>query len=63
MNNSYLKLGKINTLPVASSLYRGKIITVLGDSNTEDQVYICKKKADGSYAWFVIKHINKLYFK
>ena len=51
MNTSYLKIGTVTTLPVASAAYRSKTICLLGDNTHADALYICLKQADNTYAW------------
>lgn len=51
MNTSYLKIGAVTTLPVASAAYRSKTICLLGDDTHADALYICLKQADNTYVW------------
>lgn len=51
MNTSYLKIGAVTALPVASVAYRSKTICLLGDATHADALYICLKQADNTYAW------------
>ncbi len=43
-------------LPTASSTYRGCLAFVEAGSGSEDKLYVCVKKADGSYGWDEIGH-------
>jgi hypothetical protein len=38
-------------LPLASVDYRGRILTIEGGDGVSDFVFVCYKKADGSYVW------------
>jgi hypothetical protein len=40
-----------DTLPTPSSIYRGKIFTLLGATDIADKHYICGKNADNTYSW------------
>jgi len=51
-NDVFLQLAKItNSLPSASDIHRGKLIRVEGGTGEKDILYLCKKKADETYAW------------
>jgi hypothetical protein len=54
MNNYYITLGKINSLPKPSAHYRGNLISIEGQRGVEDRIYICKKRADDTYEWVQI---------
>ena len=41
-------------LPGCNESSRGKMFLLQGGSGIEDGFYICKKKADGSYAWIAL---------
>ncbi|MNJ90416.1 hypothetical protein D3C87_80130 [compost metagenome] len=49
-----LSLEYSNSLPVASSNYRGKILIVEGGIGVSDELYICKKLANETYNWIQI---------
>lgn len=48
---SYLRTGKVSSLPSPSVSHRGKIVRVEGASGVADTLYCCMKKADDSYEW------------
>lgn len=55
--NGSLKLTKpVGSLPAASSAYRGMILRREGGPGVADGLFICQKKASGSYTW---KQIDK----
>jgi hypothetical protein len=43
-----------SALPTAGLAYRGKITILRGAAGVADLLYVCKKQADGSYAWIQI---------
>jgi hypothetical protein len=43
-----------SALPTAGLAYRGKITVLRGAAGVADLLYVCKKQADGSYAWIQI---------
>lgn len=47
----YLRVGKVSSLPTASSTHRGKLIRVEGGSGVADTLYICMKSAADTYSW------------
>ncbi|MFK4468483.1 BppU family phage baseplate upper protein [Bacillus sp. RC252] len=49
--NGYLQLGKVASLPAASSIYRGYKVRVEGGSGVADKEYICMKTAADTYIW------------
>ncbi|MFC3768598.1 glycosyl hydrolase family 28-related protein [Paenibacillus sp. GCM10012303] len=51
MNNNYLFVGNVKSLPPASSSYRGSMVMVQGGDGEADLIYMCIKKGDGSYVW------------
>ena len=47
----YHYTGKVASLPTADSTYRGALIRVEGGVGSKDIVYLCKKKADETFAF------------
>lgn len=44
-------VARVTTLPTAVGALRGRLVRVEG-SGTNDQFYVCRRKADNSYEWF-----------
>lgn len=49
-----VQLSISTTLPAASEPLRGKMVFVAAASGSPDEVYICKRLGDDSYAWVQI---------
>jgi hypothetical protein len=46
----------LSELPAASVTTRGMQVNVLADSGAADDVVVCLKAADGTYAWVSLTH-------
>lgn len=42
------------SLPAASVTYRGRTLYVYGGAGVADGLYVCRKAADGTYAWVLL---------
>jgi len=49
--SQFIKLGGVASLPTADASYRGKMIRLEPGAGAKDILYLCKKKADDTYAW------------
>lgn len=46
-----VQLSIVSVLPVASASMRGRMVFVEGAAGQPDEVWVCKRLADGAHAW------------